>query len=192
MTLTFGLPCTEHPESPQDKSNRQTEILVWEMLLLFLILSSPSSHTTLMHWSEALGEGQTQPSITITPTWAIQGVQFRQFLLLDCKLFVGASSAGACESWTYCQQLNNISISSPYKKIQPKICFPGDFALIVTWMLLITFSPAEKKAEPSLQLCASVSPPFECAPSWTPRSAEKSWLWCLGLPRVGLFWVKSS
>lgn len=175
MALPFGLPCLEHPETPQDKSSWQTEILVWKMLVLFIILFSPSSHTILMCWSE------TQPSVTITnccsPGRAVQAVSAAWTASsLWMHLLLGLLS-----DWTYCQHLNNISISSPYKKIQPKICSHGDFALIVTWMLLTTFSAAGNKVEPFSQLCASVSLPL------TPHSAEKSWLWGLGLPKLGSF-----
>lgn len=53
----------------------------WKILVLFLILPSPSSHTILMTLSEVVWVSQTQPSITITPICAIQGAWFRQLPL---------------------------------------------------------------------------------------------------------------
>lgn len=95
---------------------------------------------------------------------------------------------GFVRDWTYCQQLNNISVSSPYKKYSQKSVHTEIVALIVTWMLLTTFSPAENKAEPSSQLCASVSLPyFEHASTQTARSAEERLALMVGSPKSGPF-----
>lgn len=99
----------------QDKCNRQIETLPRKMFVLFLILSSPSSHTILMTWSEAVWVSQTLPSITShnlcnpgSTTETASAARTTSSLGMHLLL-------GPVRDWTYCQQLNNISVSSPYK-----------------------------------------------------------------------------
>lgn len=55
-------------------------------------------------------------------------------------------------------------------------------------MLLTSFAPAKNKAEPSSQLCASVSLPyFQCASTWTARSAEERLALVVGASNSGPF-----
>lgn len=55
-------------------------------------------------------------------------------------------------------------------------------------MLLNTFSPAENKAEPFSQLCASVSLPcFECTCTWTACSEEERLALMVVASKAGCF-----
>lgn len=172
-------------KNPQDKSKMQTETLAWKILVLFLIWPSPSSHTIRMTGSEVVWVSQMQPSITITPVCTIQGAWFRQLpLSLGMYLLLGL-----LRNWAYCQQLNNISISSPYKKYSQKSVHMEIVALVVTWKL-------------SLQLRIKLNLPHSSVPQFPSLvlsvhllglggQKRRDWFWCLMLPSVGLSQVES-
>lgn len=135
--------------------------------MLFLILPSPSNHTAPMTiWS---GVSQSRFILKYShnlhnPGRGIRPVPDAQTMSsLEMHLLLGSA-----RDWTYCQQLNNISVSSPYKKHSQKSVHVEVVALIVTRITLTIFSPAESKDELSSQLRVSISLPcFECAATWT-------------------------
>lgn len=168
----------------------QTETLAWKILVLFLIWPSPSRHTIRMTGSEVVWVSQMQSSITITPVCTIQGAWFRQLPLSGTTRSLGMHLLlGLLRNWAYCQQLNNISVSSPYKKYSQKSVHMEIVALIVTRKL-------------SLQLRIKLNLPHSSVPQFPSLvlsvhllglcgQKRRDWFWSLMLPSVGFFQVES-